>query len=805
MKKKIDILIVDDNAELASSVQDILGAEGYSTAVALDGEASLAACRESSFQLAIVDIKLPDMSGMDLTEKMTGLVPEVEYVIITGYASLNTAIKAAGQREIVAYLTKPLNMEQFMPLIRQIFERKQAEEALTESEEFRSSLLSNSPNPILVVNQDTSVRYVNPALEHLIGFTSAEVIGVKAPYPWWTEETLHKTGGDLEEAMAKGAVRLEELFQKKNGERFWVEITSGPVKRNGEFRYYLASWVDITEHKQAEERIRHLNLVLRTIRNVNQLITKERDRGELLEGACKNLTESRGYDSAWIALLDESGKLTEYAESGLGKGFLLMVERLKQGRLPACGETALKQPEAVVTENPVSICTDCPISGKYAGKRGMIVRLEHGGKVYGLLSVSVPLELANDAEELGLFHEVTGDIAFALHDIEMEEQHKQAEAERQELERRVQLTDRLASIGEMASGIAHEINNPLTSVVGFSELLMERDLPEDIREDVEIIHDGSQRVTNIVKRLLTFARQYKPVQSRTDINEIIKSTLTLRKYSLETGNIEVNTLLEPELPWTMADTGQLQQVFMNIIVNAETEMRKAHGKGRLIIKTEQTGNTIRLSFKDDGPGIARENLEKIFDPFFTTKEVGEGTGLGLSLSHGIISEHKGRIYAESEAGKGATFIIELPVVAEEEEKIERVEAVEEAGKPRGGRILVVDDEPVILTFLKKVLGGEGYDVETAGSGKEALGMIKNERYGLILCDIKLPGLSGIEIYDEIGKVAPSLQKRVIFITGDMMAADTRRFLKRTKVPYVTKPFDIAKLKEEVKRILSENS
>jgi len=338
-------------------------------------------------------------------------------------------------------------------------------------------------------------------------------------------------------------------------------------------------------------------------------------------------------------------------------------------------------------------------------------------------------------------------------------------------------------------------------VVGFSEMLLEKDLPDDLREDVGIIHDGSQRVAGIVKRLLTFARQYKPVQSRTDINEIIESTLALRKYSLETGNIEVNTLLDAELPWTMADAGQLQQVFMNIIVNAESEMKQAHGSGKLTIKTERIGNTIRISFADDGPGIAKENIGKVFDPFFTTREVGEGTGLGLSLSYGIITEHKGTLYVKSRLGKGATFIIELPIVAEEEEKIEVVEAAKEDGKAIGGRILVVDDEPTILAFLKRVLGGEGYEVETVSSGREALGMIKNKRYGLILCDIKLPGLSGVELYEQIEKVAPSLQNRVIFITGDVTSTDTQAFLEKTEAPYVTKPFDIAKLKEEVKRVI----
>ncbi len=381
---------------------------------------------------------------------------------------------------------------------------------------------------------------------------------------------------------------------------------------------------------------------------------------------------------------------------------------------------------------------------------------------------------------------------------------KKAEAEKREMERKAQVTSRLASVGEMASGIAHEINNPLTSVIGFSELLMEKDLPEDLREDVETIHNGAKRVADIVKRLLTFARQHKPVRSCTGINEIIESTLALRKYALETSNIEVITMLDNELPWTVADAGQLQQVFLNIIVNAETEMKKAHGRGRLTIRTEQAGDRIRISFADDGPGIAGENLERIFDPFFTTKEVGEGTGLGLSLSRGIITEHNGELYAESEEGKGATFFVELPVVMEEE-KVERVEEVEEAGKAVGGRILVVDDEPAILAFLKKLLGDEGYDVTKVGSGREALEMIKEQGYDLIICDIKMPGLSGTELYDELGGIAPSLQKRTIFTTGDVISSDAREFLKATGAPCVPKPFDTAGLKKEINQILDNRS
>jgi signal transduction histidine kinase len=244
-------------------------------------------------------------------------------------------------------------------------------------------------------------------------------------------------------------------------------------------------------------------------------------------------------------------------------------------------------------------------------------------------------------------------------------ERKRMEMEKEEIERKAQLASRLASIGELASGVAHEINNPLTGVIGCAQLLLDRkDIPEDIRHDVEIINEGAQRVANIVKKLLVFARQTKPEQRYVNINELIRNTLDLQAYALAANNIKLSLQLARDLPMTIADPAQLQQVFLNLIMNAETAMRLAHDKGKLSIKTEQIDNTIRISFKDNGPGIPKENLESIFNPFFTTREVGQGTGLGLSICHGIITRHGGKIYAQSTLGKGTTLIIELPITAD---------------------------------------------------------------------------------------------------------------------------------------------
>ena len=244
-------------------------------------------------------------------------------------------------------------------------------------------------------------------------------------------------------------------------------------------------------------------------------------------------------------------------------------------------------------------------------------------------------------------------------------ERKRAEEERKELQQKAELNSRLASIGQMASGVAHEINNPLASVIALTEVLTQKDLPEAISEDVEIIHDAAQRIASIVNRLLTFARQQRPERTHVDINTVIQATLALRTHALETGHIKITSQLAPNLPRTMADAAQLQQVFLNIILNAESAMKSVNGKGNLLIKTKRINNMIRIWFTDDGPGIAKENLTRVFEPFFTTKEVGQGTGLGLSICHGIVAAHNGQIYAGGRLDRGATFIVELPVVAEE--------------------------------------------------------------------------------------------------------------------------------------------
>jgi PAS domain S-box-containing protein len=244
-------------------------------------------------------------------------------------------------------------------------------------------------------------------------------------------------------------------------------------------------------------------------------------------------------------------------------------------------------------------------------------------------------------------------------------ERKQAEEREKELQRELYLSSRLAAIGELAAGVAHQLNNPLTGILGFSQRLLRKSADEETSQDLRKIYGETERAAKIVQNLLAFARCRQPKKEYSDVNNVVQSALELRAYELKTSNIEVTTKLAPSLPKIMLDFHQMQEVFLNLILNAEQAMTEGNSGGKLTIKTEKNKGYVRCTFSDDGPGIPPENLDNVFDPFFTTKGERGGTGLGLSVCHGIIGEHGGKIYAKSKPRKGATFFVELPITTKE--------------------------------------------------------------------------------------------------------------------------------------------
>jgi len=642
-------------------------------------------------------------------------------------------------------------------IYRDITERKQAEEALRRSEEKYRTLVENADIGICRVTPGAEGRHleVNPAMSRMLGYSREELLE-KSIAEMYLDPADRKRVSD--EICARGSFKGKINLRRKDGTPIVVYLTGTAVRdEKGEVKYIDTILEDITERKQAQEELqRRQEQLQRILDSSGESIVFIDLKGIIIE-TNQRTAEMFGYTSR---------------EELRGKNALELIAPRDHERIKANMARVIKQ--GITLRNV-----------EYAGHR--------------VDGSEFPIELTTavlrDASGKPIGHvSIASDIT----------ERRQAERREKELQRELNLSSRLAAVGELASGVAHEINNPLTAVIGFSELLMSRDVPPEIKQDLRIINENAQRVARIVKNLLTFARQSKPGREYVDINSLVTQVLELRAYQMQNNNIEVSTQLAPELPRTMADPGQLQQVFLNIVINAEQAMRETQNKRRLLVKTERVGNFIRVSFKDTGPGIPPENLDKIFDPFFTTKEVGEGTGLGLSISYGVIKEHGGRIYAKSKPGQGATFVVELPIVAEAEQA-EPVEPSEkEPGKVTGAKIMVVDDEAGVRQFLSRALTQEGHKVETINDAKIALERLKRERYHLILLDIKMPGMDGFDFYRQIGKIAPSLQRRTVFITGDTLTPNTWDFLNRTKARYISKPFKLEQLKKDINRILSEN-
>lgn len=365
-------------------------------------------------------------------------------------------------------------------------------------------------------------------------------------------------------------------------------------------------------------------------------------------------------------------------------------------------------------------------------------------------------------------------------------------------------SDKLSSIGELVSGVAHELNNPLTSIMGFSELLLMDNINEASKKKAETIHESSQRCKRIIDNLLSFSRSHKPEKTYQDINNLIKGIFELKAYRLDVEDIETRLDLDETIPMIMADGHQLQQVFLNLLNNAEQALQEKGGQGTITIRTGYRNNRIFITFTDSGSGIPENIIPRIFDPFFTTKEVGKGTGLGLSISYGIIREHGGDIQVVSKQGAGTSFLIELPAVTSADKPVMTISEnvrVEAQIVPGGLRALLLDDEPLILDFVKEVLLDSGYSVDAVSEGQKALEMLGSSDYDIIISDMKMPGMNGKQFYLEAKKLRPKTAGRIIFISGDTASKKTQDFLRETGNQYIQKPFTVQTLKEAVSKVL----
>ena len=357
---------------------------------------------------------------------------------------------------------------------------------------------------------------------------------------------------------------------------------------------------------------------------------------------------------------------------------------------------------------------------------------------------------------------------------------------------------RLVSIGEMAAGIAHEINNPLAAVMGFAQLAMRRNVDESVQKDLDKILTQAKRASKIIANLQSFARRYKPAMEPVHVVDILEKVLDFRSYEMQVSNIELVKNIESRVPLIMGDEHQLDQAFLNLVVNAEQAMTEARGGGTLTIDVRRVDDMLRISISDDGPGIAEENILKIFDPFFTTREVGQGTGLGLSICYGIISEHDGTITVDSRPDEGAAFIVDLPIG-----DLELDMPIDEtffAELPDRMKILIVDDEPAVAEFLSRALTDSGHSVDVHERGEDVIKKADLDQYDLMILDVRMPGVDGEALFEHVRELYADTPPRILFITGDTTNPSTKAFVDRTGSPALTKPFTLEHLMSAIKRL-----
>jgi len=375
--------------------------------------------------------------------------------------------------------------------------------------------------------------------------------------------------------------------------------------------------------------------------------------------------------------------------------------------------------------------------------------------------------------------------------------------ERKATEEHFRETSKLVSVGKLAAGVAHEINNPLTVVMGFSQILMSQGLPESVETRLRGIFSEAERAAKIVKNLLSFARKHEPEKQYLSVTNVLERALELKAHDFRINNITLSSQWDQNLPSTMADEHQLIEVLLNILTNAEQAMIEANDGGALVIRAGISEDKIRISISDNGPGIPPERRHEIFDPFFTTKEVGKGTGLGLSISYGIIELHGGEILVESEIGIGSTFHVEIPILSPRGfVNVGGPEIQQPLVPPKPMRILVVDDEANIRELVVLLLSMESCTVDLAENGNEAWDKLQSNSYDCIVLDLKMPGMGGEELYRLIKESDSAQASRVIFVTGDIASEETSKFLSDTGNISLSKPFNVNEFRGSVFQCVS---
>jgi len=422
-------------------------------------------------------------------------------------------------------------------------------------------------------------------------------------------------------------------------------------------------------------------------------------------------------------------------------------------------------------------------------------------RVIGALGLGADPGSTFSREELQTLEALADQAALAFENARLYASARDSLVRLRETQAQLVQAAKMSALGQLVSGVAHELNNPLSVIVGYGQLLLAREVPTAVLRPIELMVAQADRMAKIVRNLLLFARQRPAERTTVNLNDVMEQTLGLRINQLQISAIAVEKKFSRGLPAVLADPHQLEQVFLNLMLNAEQAMLEGKNGGRIILATgvSRDGHSVYAEVVDDGPGIPQEALPHVFEPFFTTKTVGTGTGLGLSVSYGIVEEHGGHLVVASRPGR-TVFRLELPVA-----QPAAARRAAPAGSPMvvtgdGRAALVVEDEASVLDLIVTILSQTGWRVDVATGGHEALQRVRRMRYDLIVSDIRMPDGDGEEFYRDATKDDPSLARRFIFITGDTANREAFTFLREAGALVVEKPFPPAFFLDAVRRV-----
>ncbi|MFO7749195.1 MAG: transporter substrate-binding domain-containing protein [Desulfobacteraceae bacterium] len=700
----------------------------------------------------------------------------------------------------------------FVTTIVDINHRKQAEEALRNSEEYQRAMIACSPVALYTVDLDGKVLSWNRSAERIFGWQAEEIIG--RPLPIVPADKRHEFDASRERVLKGDAFFGKELVRlKKDGSSLSISLSVAPVRNDkGETVGILGAAEDITQRKRALARIEHLNHILRAIRDINQLIVRERKRQPLIEEGCRLLVASRGYASAMIVLTDNEDRPLTWAMEGVAAASKELTGILKNGSLPPCCEHARIKRELLTVEDRQTVCVTCPIAEACSENQSLCAPLIHGKELFGYVVAAAEKQLTVDEEEKGLFADMAGDFAYAITVMKIEEARRQGEAEQENLQSQLLQAQKMESVGRLAGGVAHDYNNMLSVIIGYAQFGIDKTDPQDeLHGDLQEILNAAKRSTDITRQLLAFARKQTIAPEVLDLNEIVENMLKMLRRLIGE-DIDLSWEPGPGVWPINIDPSQLDQILANLCVNARDAISDV---GKITIETDNIrfdkeycadhagfipGEYALLAVSDSGQGMDRETLDKIFEPFFTTKELGKGTGLGLAMIYGIVKQNQGFINVYSEPGKGTTFRLYFPRHTEAAERIE-THVAEEPSFGSGETVLIVEDEASILKLTKRILERLEYNVFTALTPGEAVA-VRKEYDGdidLLITDVVMPEMNGRDLAEKLLTDYPKL--KVLFMSGYTANVIAHRGVLDAGVHFIQKPFSNRDLAVKVREAL----